>query len=259
MVQKHTPSSAPGTVALLGSGEYLPVMNETDTYLLDTLGGAGQTQIALLPTASGLEPGRPDYWNSLGFEHFKQLDVKDIRLSSIIDHRGSNDPEQVALLKGANFYYFSGGNPRHLLESIRATPAWELIVAAYRRGAVLAGCSAGAMALGSALISPRDVSANQTPHWLPGLGIVPKVAVFPHFDRMRGNEMWASGFKRMLASLPGDHRGLGIDEDTALVRMPVETEGGPATWKVMGLRTVTLFEQDGCARVFQVGDTINDL
>ncbi|GCE08861.1 Type 1 glutamine amidotransferase-like domain-containing protein [Dictyobacter aurantiacus] len=259
MVQKHSLSSAPGTVALLGSGEYLPVMNETDTYLLATLGGAGQTHIALLPTASGLEPGRPQYWNSLGFEHFQKLGVQDIRLSSIIDHTGSNDPEQVALLQGANFYYFSGGNPRHILESLRATTAWEVIAAAYRRGAILAGCSAGAMALGSVLISPRDVYSDQSPHWLPGLGIVPKIAVFPHFDRMQGNEIWASGFKRMLASLPEDHRGLGIDEDTALVRMPVETEAEPASWKVMGLGSVTLFERDGRARIFHVGETIVDL
>ncbi|GHO86381.1 Type 1 glutamine amidotransferase-like domain-containing protein [Dictyobacter formicarum] len=259
MVQKHTLSFAPGTVALVGSGEYLPVMNETDTYLLSTLGGAQQTHITLLPTASGLEPGRPEYWNSLGFEHFKQLGVEDIRLSSIIDHTGSNDPEQVALLQGANFYYFSGGNPRHILESLRATPAWELIAAAYRRGAILAGCSAGAMALGSVLISPRDVYANQAPHWLPGLGIVPEIAVFPHFDRMHGNEIWASGFKRILASLPDGHRGLGIDEDTALVRMAVETEGSPASWKVMGRRTVTLFEKDGSEQIFHVGETVSSL
>ncbi len=29
---------APGAIALVGSGEYLDVMNETDTYLLETLG-----------------------------------------------------------------------------------------------------------------------------------------------------------------------------------------------------------------------------
>lgn len=47
--------SLPGTVALLGSGEYLPVMNEIDTYLLQTIGGAPAARVALLPTASGLE------------------------------------------------------------------------------------------------------------------------------------------------------------------------------------------------------------
>ncbi|GCE23359.1 cyanophycinase [Dictyobacter kobayashii] len=259
MAQKHTLSSAPGAIALLGSGEYLPVMNDTDTYLLSTLGGAQQTHIALLPTASGLEVGRPEYWNALGLEHFKQLGVNDIRLSSIIDHAGSDDPEQVALLEGANFYYFSGGNPRHILESIHDTAAWEVIFAAYQRGAILAGCSAGAMALGSVLISPRDVYAGQAPNWLPALGIVPGVAVFPHFDRMHGNEIWAQGFKRMLATLPEGHRGLGIDEDTALVRMPLEQSGSAASWKVMGIRTVTLFNRDGSEQVFQPGEIVTSL
>ncbi len=44
----------PGPVALVGSGEYLPQMNEIDRMLLDSL-GEGPKRVALLPTASGLE------------------------------------------------------------------------------------------------------------------------------------------------------------------------------------------------------------
>ncbi len=71
----HTSRPAPGAIALVGSGEYLDFMNSTDTYLLETLGGANDARVALLPTASGLESGGPKYWNELGLSHFKKLGV----------------------------------------------------------------------------------------------------------------------------------------------------------------------------------------
>jgi hypothetical protein len=62
-----------GALALLGSGEYLPVMNDTDMRLLETVGGPGQAQVALIPAASGLEDGAPERWNRLGEAHFRAL------------------------------------------------------------------------------------------------------------------------------------------------------------------------------------------
>ncbi len=108
---QHT---SPGAIALVGSGEYLDAMNEVDTYLLNTIGGAATAKVALLPTASGLELNGPTSWNKLGLAHFKQLGVSDIRATRIIGRDGAFDPTQLALLQGADFYYFSGGNPQHI-------------------------------------------------------------------------------------------------------------------------------------------------
>ncbi len=69
--------SVPGPVALVGSGEYTPAMVDTDRELLSLIGGAADARVALLPTASGLEPGRPAYWNNLGLDHFRNLGVLD--------------------------------------------------------------------------------------------------------------------------------------------------------------------------------------
>jgi len=58
---------APGAVALVGSGEYTDAMNETDSYLLETIGGAHAARVVVLPTASGLEPGSPSAGTAWGW------------------------------------------------------------------------------------------------------------------------------------------------------------------------------------------------
>lgn len=249
--------AAPGAVALVGSGEYTDAMNETDRYLLNPLGGAPAARVALLPTASGLEPGSPTRWNAMGRAHFAALGVRDIRQVTIIDRASANDPAQVELLRGANFFYFSGGMPGHIIESLRGTEALRVILDAYAAGAHLAGCSAGAMALAGQTISVRSAMAGGAPQWTPALGIVPGLIVFPHFDRMAGF-LGQEAFRNIVRSAPDGSTPVGVDEDTALVRIALSAGGdapGKARWRVMGRQTVTVFEPAG-SRVLRAGDEV---
>lgn len=245
-----------GMLALLGSGEYLDVMNEVDTYLLEARGGTVQeSRVALLPTASGLEANGPNYWNGLGSSHFRRLGVKEVRATRILDHQSANDPEQVALLEESNLTYFSGGDPQHVIESMRDSAAWRRIETAYRGGMSLAGCSAGAMAMGGFTLAIRDIRAGQEPRWASALGLVPHIVVFPHFDRMRhwmGEELQ----KMIIASAPAGCVLVGIDENTALLRTYEPRDDRPATWRVMGQQSVTLFSANAEPRAFQVGAEI---
>src|SRR5579859_531064 len=197
-----------GAVALVGSGEYLHAMDTTDTYLIETLGGVDKARVVLLPTASGLEVNGPTYWNELGLSHFQALGVQDIRPSSIINRTGANDPQQLELLRGANFFYFSGGNPQHTIETMRDTPAWEIITTAHARGAVLAGCSAGAMMMSGHTVNVRQAMTGGKLQLTEALGVVPHVVVFPHFDRMSAF-MDQNTFQMLLAALPTGHLALG--------------------------------------------------
>ncbi len=247
---------SPGTVALVGSGEYLDVMNEVDTYLLNTVGGAGTAKVALLPTASGLEPNGPTSWNNLGLQHFKKLGVQDIRATRIINRASAFDQAQLDLLQGADFYYFSGGNPQHTIDTLRDSPAWNIIKTAYENGAVLAGCSAGAMMLSARTISVRQVMMGEPVSFVEAMGVVPNVIVFPHFDRMAGF-LDQNRFSHLLSSIPDQNRVIGVDEDTALVRIePSETPDKPARWRVMGRQTVSIFDGDKKPRILRSGDEI---
>ncbi len=247
-----------GTIALVGSGEYLHAMDSTDTYLLETLGGASKGRVVLMPTASGLEANGPASWNTLGLKHFQALGVQDIRPSNIIQRENASDPQQLDILRDANFYYFSGGNPQHTIDTLRDTPAWEIILNAHAQGAILAGCSAGAMMLSGYTIAIRQMMSGGTPQLIEALGVVPQVVVFPHFDRMSAF-IDQQTFKQLLATLPTGHIALGIDENTALVRIEAPHGTNPistARWQVMGEQTVTVFEHDASSRQLHVGDQI---
>lgn len=255
---------APGALALVGSGEYTHAMNDTDTYLLETVGGPAAARVVLLPTASGLEDGSPARWNDMGWRHFTSLGVTQIHLSTIIDRASASDPRQLEALRGGTFYYFSGGVPGQITDSLRDTPAWHIIREAHAAGAVLAGCSAGAMAFGGQTISLRRfVAASREPGepqrtWVEGLGIVPHLITFPHFDRMAGF-VGQQAFADLLASIPDEHTALGIDEDTALVRIASNGtgNGSPARWRVMGRQTVTIFAHGQAPRLLRSGDEID--
>ena len=84
------------------------------------------------------------------------------------------------------------------------------------RGAALAGCSAGAMAMGGAVPDVRHPLSGP----VDGLGVVPHLSVVPHFDRFGSRLLGAFAGHQ----LPDGVRLVGVDEKTALV-------GGPHAWR----------------------------
>jgi len=194
-----------GPVALVGSGEFLPAMEAVDAGLL-----AGRPARAVfLPTAAGQEgPDRVDYWIRLGTGHYRRLGVEPVPLA-VLDRRAADDPGLAAELARAGLVYLSGGNPGYLADTLRGTVVLESILAAWRSGAALAGCSAGACALTALADDTRSGDTR------PGLAVVPDLVVLPHFDQI---ERWRPGIVARRASGLGRGRTLvGIDEETALV------------------------------------------
>lgn len=218
--------SKPGPIALVGSGEFLPVMEAVDAALL-----AGRpSRVVILPTASAPEgPERVDYWIGLGTEHYGRLEAEPVPLR-VLDQRDADDPANAAVVAGAGLVYLSGGNPGYLADTLRGTAVLEAILAAWQAGAALAGCSAGACAL-TALAD--DTRAGVT---RPGLAIVPDLVVLPHFDRI---EEWRPGVvDRRTADLASGQILLGIDEETALT-------SGDHGWRVEGRQKVWTIDPDG--------------
>jgi cyanophycinase len=227
-------------------------METTDRYLLTTRGGsAAPAQVVLIPTASGLEPGMPERWNSQGTQHFMALGAA-VTALPLITRDDAHDPTITAALATADYYYFSGGNPEYLIDTLRDTPSWEIMRARYQQGAVLAGCSAGAMMLGTATVRIRTIIEGKTPAWTSALNVVPGIVVMPHFDRIV-TSFGLERFQQLLALVPPELTLLGIDEDTALIWDAQPTPGG--RWHVMGRQTVSLFHA-GQQTSFVAGETV---
>lgn len=240
---------AAGALALVGSGEYTPAMHDTDRLLLDTLGGPAAARVVVIPTASGLEPGMPQRWNAMGVEHFSALGAT-VTPVELVGRDDAHDEAVLAILRAANFFYFSGGNPEYVVETLRGTPAWQAITGGLARGAVLAGCSAGAMMMGSYTLRIRSIMNGQPPQWVQAFGVVPGLVIMPHFDRVAhfvGQEL----FRAIIASAPEKTVLVGVDEDTALVR-----ESPDAAWRVSGRQTVSVFDTDGARTMYQAGAAV---
>ncbi|MFN8146522.1 MAG: Type 1 glutamine amidotransferase-like domain-containing protein [Candidatus Nanopelagicales bacterium] len=213
-------SNAP--IALVGAGEYLPVMTEIERALID---GRAPRYVQLATAAAPEGEESLARWHNLGRLQAERLGVEQV----VVDVRNRQDAqneELAALIEGAGLVYLSGGNPAFLADTLRDTRVWEAIVAAHEAGAAVAGCSAGAMALSSWAPRMRDLVHPDQP---TGLGLVQNVRVIPHFDKMLG---WVPDVLRnALLHKPEGTMLLGIDEDTALV-------GGPYEWSVQGRQSV---------------------
>ena len=212
---------SPGPLALVGSGEYLPVMAPIEA---DLIAGRAPRYVQL---ATAAVPDGPDVvarWHDLGARQAARLGVTQV-VVPVVDRASANDPANAALVEGAGLVYLSGGNPTFLADTLRDTAVWRAIEAAWRAGAALAGCSAGAMALTSWVPSIRHPRGGGT----VGLGVVPHLRVIPHYDAFLARMPEVA--TRFI--LPHDEAItlLGVDEETALV-------GGPATWTVRGRQSV---------------------
>jgi cyanophycinase len=214
-------------LALVGAGEFLPVMAEVDRLLLQAT-GARRPRVVVLPTAS-FPDGDMVFrrWAAMGEAHFRALGAE-VEAVMVRDSTDAHDPAYAQAVGEADLIYLSGGNPGHLLRSLSGTPVWAAARAATRRGAVLAGCSAGAMVLAGRQIRIRG-RAILPFRWEDALQEAPGLAVIPHYDRI------PEALAAVLAI--GAPRGvtvLGIDEDTALV-------GRDGAWQVHGAARVTVW------------------
>jgi cyanophycinase len=233
-----------GLVALLGSGEYLPIMSPVDHHLLDSLGLRDRKpRVVCLPTAAGREgDGSVNRWSAMGTEHFRRLDAQ-VTALPIIDRESADRAEYEPVLESADVIYFSGGDPQYLYDTLQGSRAWAAAGRAWDRGAIYAGCSAGAMILAEQIPNFRFAGLGSQ----AGFGLLPVTFVLPHFDEI------PALFKPIIFAL---RRGLkagqvllGIDENTALVGRI----GGE--WTVMGTGRLHHITR-GAEKLYSAGERV---
>ena len=219
-----------GLIALLGSGEYLPVMNEVDAYLLANCGANGRKpRVVCLPTAAGQEgDASVGRWMKMGVDHFTALGA-DVQALKVTDKETANDVNHAQAVKEADLVYFSGGNPMYLYQTMKDSLVWQAAEKVFERGGIYAGCSAGAMILGREVPDFRMLGSRT----IPVFGLVPAAFILPHIDAI-------PIFGKPLVSVTRNrlHDGevlVGIDEDTAIIGRANEA------WTVMGKAKAHVF------------------
>ncbi|GAB4416277.1 MAG: hypothetical protein Kow002_01960 [Anaerolineales bacterium] len=234
-----------GLIALLGSGEYLPIMDNVDRHLLDSVHANGRSpRVVCLPTAAGQESQASiERWMQMGKTHFQRLGA-DVQAAPVIDKESANHSRWAALLENADLIYFSGGNPIYLKETLQDSLAWQAACKAWERGAIYAGCSAGAMILAQRIPNFRYAGLKTS----AGFKTLPPVFIMPHFDRLRG--IFSALLLALRLRLRENQYVLGIDENTALVGSPGQK------WKVMGQGQAHCITRKG-TQTYSAGESLS--
>ncbi|MGZ9277403.1 MAG: Type 1 glutamine amidotransferase-like domain-containing protein [Candidatus Limnocylindrales bacterium] len=211
-----------GAIALHGGGEFLPGDERFLGAILELAPRVdGRVRIAIVPTAAAR--GRPAVAGSHGVEAFERVaENAGIRLEAmvvpVVDTASADDGSLAQRLMAATLIHLPGGDPDLIPTVLPGSAAWAAMRRANEDGAVLAGASAGAMAL-----------ADWT--WtsgggMPGLGLVPGIVVAPHIDAAS----WSRSVQRFGGGVPGHLAVLGLGERTGVI---IPAEGG-RPWRVVG-------------------------
>jgi cyanophycinase len=241
-----------GPVALHGGGEFLPGDETFLGVLLEraAVRGSDPVRIAVVPTAAAR--GRPHLAGANGVVAFERVAtemglVVAAESVSVIDDASAADPALAARLAPADLIYLPGGDPDLVPTILGGSAAWAAILAARDAGAVLAGASAGAMALATWTWTMEGGMA--------GLGVVPGLLVVPHADAGR----WASVLERFAGAGPDGLGALGLAERTGVVSDGEAIDGGgPLRWRVVGEGEVRWrpIESDRPTLVLRDGDLL---
>ena len=213
-----------GSLALVGSGEYLSAMAEFEKSLVqDGVKNGKETRYLQIPTAASRESAdRLSYWKELGLRQAQAIGVQETYLP-IYTREDAFNQKYVDQVANSALMYMSGGDPHHLAEVLIDTPLWSAIIENWKTGASLAGCSAGAMVLSAHIPNFRLLKKTPT----AGLNLLPEVRVIPHFNKFF---KWIpESAAKVLLHVPDNSILIGVDELTAIVKRSGEND-----WLVVG-------------------------
>ena len=174
--------------------------------------GGREAKIIVVPTASSIpkEVGR-NYLKA-----FQMLDCTHVQVRNLTKREQCSEKEVLAMFGDANCVMFSGGDQSRISSIIGGTPLHDLLAHKYKNEEfVIAGTSAGAMAMASEMIaggSSSEALQKGAVIMKKGLGLIPQLVIDTHFIR-RGR------FGRLaeaVATFP-QILGIGLAEDTGII------------------------------------------
>jgi cyanophycinase len=190
-----------GTLALLGGGEFAT----TEEIDLELLALADVAEVIVLPTADAFE--HPERAVARAQAWFEKLGIE-ARGLPVLSRPDASVPEHVEAIRNSRFTYVSGDSPMHLRSVLKATPAWDALLAAHADGGVVAASGPAAMAMCDPMTDPRGGAFTL------GLGLARPMAVVP------GAETWSHDRLHRTLTLGVDFPVVSLPTGSAVIRRP---------------------------------------
>ena len=175
--------------------------------------GGVDANIVVIPTASSI----PVEVGENYIEAFTALGCKNITVLDIRSKEDSEKEASIKLIKNANCVMFSGGNQSKITKKICGTTIHTILADRYKNeeGFVIAGTSAGAMAMANEMIaggSASEAFIKGAVTMYKGLNLIPELIIDTHFIR-RGR----FGRQSEAVAKHPNLIGIGLAEDTGMI------------------------------------------
>jgi len=175
--------------------------------------GGTDAKIVVIPTASSI----PVEVGENYLDAFQKLGCTNVTVLDIRSKKDSEKDASIELIKTANCIMFSGGDQSKITDKIGGTTIHTILADRYQNeeGFVIAGTSAGAMAMANEMIaggSASEAFIKGAVTMYKGLSLIPELIVDTHFIR-RGRFGRQS---EAVAKFP-NLIGIGLAEDTGMI------------------------------------------
>ena len=223
-----------GIFALAGGDEFSTTYEAPDRALLASLPLERQ-HIVIVPTAAGRQG--PEIASANGVRHFRKLAPHaTVEGALVVDAASANNRSFAGQIAAAGMVYLTGGDPGYLVHALRGSEVLAAIAAVAARGGIVAGSSAGAMALG--------VMMRWGGGWEPGLGLVRRVMVLPHHpERPATLAATRAGLAEHIVAV-----GIPVGV-TCISQSQTHHSDEGIVWRVVGQRSVILYRAQEIVQV----------
>ncbi|MBN4085103.1 cyanophycinase [Flavobacteriaceae bacterium AH-315-B10] len=215
--------SIKGTLIPIGGNEDKGIKGD-ENYTLDFIdegilfhvlkeAGGIDAKIVIIPTASSI----PVEVSESYIKAFSKLGCKNMHILDIQSKKDSEKNTSIDLIRSANCVMFSGGSQSKIIDKIGGTTIHNILIERYKNevGFVIAGTSAGAMAMANEMIaggSATEAFVKGAVTMYKGLGLIPELIIDTHFIQ-RGRFGRQSEAVAKFPSLLG----VGLAEDTGMI------------------------------------------
>lgn len=212
-----------GTLIPIGGNEDKGI-EESEQYTLEFIddgilfhvveeAGGIDAKIVVIPTASRI----PMEVGENYVEAFTTLGCKNVTVLDIRSKKDSEKEGSIKLIKEANCVMFSGGDQSKITNKIGGTTIHKILSDRYKNeeGFVIAGTSAGAMAMANEMIaggSASEAFIKGAVTMYKGLNLIPELIIDTHFIK-RGR----FGRQSEAVAKHPNLIGLGLAEDTGMI------------------------------------------